>query len=59
MDKTDDYPIGKGKKSLKRNLKKRYLIYTGFPGHDEAFFCRINGEKYSFLAKGGLQITKE
>ena len=48
----------KRKKSLKRNLKKKILIYTGFPGHDEAF-CRINGEKYSFLAKGGLQITKE
>ena len=44
----------KKKKSLKKNLKKKNIDLSGFPGHDEAF-CRINGEKYSFLANGGLQ----
>ena len=39
----------KKKKSLKKNLKKKNIDLSGFPGHDEAF-CRINGEKYSFLA---------
>ena len=40
----------KRKKSLNKNLKKKILIYQDFQDiHDEAF-CRINGEKYSFLA---------
>ena len=58
MDKTDDYPIGKGKNHWRETWRKKYWFIQDFPGHDEAF-CRINGEKYSFLAKGGLQITKE
>ena len=51
--------LEKEKNHWRETWRKKILIYTGFPGHDEAFFCRINGEKYSFLAKGGLQITKE
>lgn len=47
-DKTDDYLLEK-EKIIEEKLKQKDIDLSGFPGHDEAF-CRINGEKYSFLA---------
>ena len=44
----------KKEKIIEEKLEEKDIDLSGFPGHDEAF-CRINGEKYSFLAKGGLQ----
>ena len=52
-DKTDDYLFEK-EKIIEKKLEEKNIDLSGFPGHDEAF-CRINGEKYSFLANGGLQ----
>ena len=51
-DKTDDYLLEK-EKIIEKKLEEKNIDLSGFPGHDEAF-CRINGEKYSFLANGGL-----
>ena len=48
MDKTDDYLLEK-EKIIEEKLEEKDIDLSGFPGHDEAF-CRINGEKYSFLA---------
>ena len=47
-DKTDDYLLEK-EKIIEEKLEEKNIDLSGFPGHDEAF-CRINGEKYSFLA---------
>ena len=47
-DKTDDYLLEK-EKIIEEKLEEKDIDLSGFPGHDEAF-CRINGEKYSFLA---------
>lgn len=48
VDKTDDYLLEK-EKIIEEKLEEKDIDLSGFPGHDEAF-CRINGEKYSFLA---------
>ena len=47
VDKTDDYLLEK-EKIIEEKLEEKDIDLSGFPGHDEAF-CRINGEKYSFL----------
>ena len=47
-DKTDDYLLKK-EKIIEEKLEEKDIELSRFPGHDEAF-CRINGEKYSFLA---------
>ena len=39
----------KKEKIIEEKLEEKDIDLSGFPGHDEAF-CRINGEKYSFLA---------